>query len=140
MKIAVMGASGLIGGKVVALLEADGHDVVAASRSSGVDVITGSGLAGALEGVDTLIDVLNAPPSRPMRSWISSRPRRRTWWTLHAVRASAAAPAARCDGVLEPSVSVSCETRPVSSNRRHSHEVSVVSDHGTAERPDAHRM
>lgn len=65
MKIAVMGAGGLIGSKVVALLEADGHDVVAASRSSGVDVITGAGLADALAGADALVDVLNASSFEP---------------------------------------------------------------------------
>jgi uncharacterized protein YbjT (DUF2867 family) len=61
MKICVVGASGLIGTKVVALLSADGHDVVAASRSSGVDVVTGSGLADALDGADALVDVTNSP-------------------------------------------------------------------------------
>ena len=40
MKITVVGASGLIGTKVVGALEAEGHDVVASSRSSGVDVLT----------------------------------------------------------------------------------------------------
>ena len=56
-----MGAGGLIGTKVVARLMANGHDVVAASRSSGVDVVTGAGLADALAGADALVDVLNAP-------------------------------------------------------------------------------
>ena len=65
MKIAVMGASGLIGGKVVSLLSADGHAVVAASRLSGVDVITGAGLADALAGAGVLVDVLNAPSFEP---------------------------------------------------------------------------
>ena len=44
MKITVIGASGLIGTKVVDLLTADGHDVVAASRGSGVDVLSGDGI------------------------------------------------------------------------------------------------
>ena len=61
MKIAVMGASGLIGTKVVEVLTAEGHDVVAASRSSGVDVLTGAGLADALAGADAVIDVTNSP-------------------------------------------------------------------------------
>jgi uncharacterized protein YbjT (DUF2867 family) len=61
MKITVMGASGLIGTKVVERLQADGHDVVAASRSSGVDVLTGDGLADALAGADALVDVTNSP-------------------------------------------------------------------------------
>ena len=61
MKITVIGASGLIGAKVVDLLAADGHDVVAASRRTGVDVLTGDGLADALSGADALVDVLNSP-------------------------------------------------------------------------------
>jgi uncharacterized protein YbjT (DUF2867 family) len=61
MKITVIGASGLIGTKVVDLLTAEGHDVVAASRSSGVDVLTGEGLGEALGGADALVDVLNSP-------------------------------------------------------------------------------
>jgi uncharacterized protein YbjT (DUF2867 family) len=61
MKITVIGASGLIGTKVVELLTAEGHDVVAASRASGVDVMTGDGLAEALSGADALVDVVNSP-------------------------------------------------------------------------------
>jgi uncharacterized protein YbjT (DUF2867 family) len=61
MKIAVIGASGLIGTQLVELLTKDGHEVVAASRSTGVDVLTGEGLAEALDGADVLIDVLNSP-------------------------------------------------------------------------------
>ena len=61
MKIAVIGASGLIGTKLVELLTADGHEVVAASRNTGVDVLTGDGLADALAGADVLVDVLNSP-------------------------------------------------------------------------------
>jgi uncharacterized protein YbjT (DUF2867 family) len=61
MRITVIGASGLIGTKVVDLLTAEGHDVVAASRGSGVDVLTGDGLAEALNGSDALVDVVNSP-------------------------------------------------------------------------------
>jgi len=61
MKITVMGASGLIGTKVVALLESGGHEVVAASRGSGVDVLTGDGLGEALAGADAVVDVTNSP-------------------------------------------------------------------------------
>ena len=61
MKITVIGASGLIGTKLVDLLTADGHEVVAASRSSGVDVLTGEGLAEALAGADAIVDVTNSP-------------------------------------------------------------------------------
>jgi uncharacterized protein YbjT (DUF2867 family) len=65
MKITVAGASGLIGTKVVELLRAHGHDVVASSRSSGVDVLTGAGLADALAGADALVDVTNSPSFEP---------------------------------------------------------------------------
>lgn len=61
MKITVMGASGQIGSKVVELLKAAGHETVAASRNSGVDVLTGSGVAEALSGADVLVDVVNSP-------------------------------------------------------------------------------
>ncbi len=61
MKIAIIGASGLIGSQLVDLLGKDGHDVVAASRNSGVDVLTGEGLADALEGANVLVDVVNSP-------------------------------------------------------------------------------
>ncbi len=61
MKISVIGATGLIGSKVVDLLENDGHDVVAASRASGADVLTGDGLSDALAGADVLVDVTNSP-------------------------------------------------------------------------------
>lgn len=61
MKITVMGASGQIGRKVVALLEAAGHEAVAASRESGADVLTGAGLVEALTGADVLVDVVNSP-------------------------------------------------------------------------------
>jgi uncharacterized protein YbjT (DUF2867 family) len=61
MKLTIVGASGLIGTKVVDLLTAAGHEVVAASRSTGADVLTGEGLADALAGADVLIDVVNSP-------------------------------------------------------------------------------
>jgi uncharacterized protein YbjT (DUF2867 family) len=61
MKITVMGASGLIGTKVVELMKGQGHDVVAAARSSGVDVLTGAGVDEALAGTDALVDVTNSP-------------------------------------------------------------------------------
>jgi uncharacterized protein YbjT (DUF2867 family) len=60
-KIAVAGATGRVGRHAVDVLEAGGHDVVAMSRSSGVDVVTGDGLAEALEGVECVIDVATGP-------------------------------------------------------------------------------
>jgi uncharacterized protein YbjT (DUF2867 family) len=56
-KIAVAGATGSIGRHVVDLLEAEGHDVVPMSRSTGVNLVTGDGLEEALAGVATIIDV-----------------------------------------------------------------------------------
>ncbi|MCV0403876.1 MAG: NAD(P)H-binding protein [Chloroflexi bacterium] len=60
MNITVVGASGLIGAKVVELLRLGGHNVVAASRRSGVDSVTREGLADALSGADVLVDVTNS--------------------------------------------------------------------------------
>jgi short chain dehydrogenase len=74
-KIAVDGATGRVGRHLVDVLEARGHDVVPISRSSGVDLITGEGLAQALEGVDYIIDTApGLPPSRRRRA-TSSPPR-----------------------------------------------------------------
>jgi uncharacterized protein YbjT (DUF2867 family) len=61
MKIAVAGATGRVGHHVVDVLEARGHDVVAISRSGGVDVITGDGLAEAMSGVQSVIDTATGP-------------------------------------------------------------------------------
>jgi uncharacterized protein YbjT (DUF2867 family) len=61
MKIVVIGGSGLIGKKLVNNLRQHGHQVVAASPSSGVNTITGEGLAEALTGAHVVVDVSNAP-------------------------------------------------------------------------------
>jgi uncharacterized protein YbjT (DUF2867 family) len=61
MKIVILGASGLIGGKVAPLLRQRGHDVVPASRESGVDILTGAGLGDAFAGADVVVDVTNSP-------------------------------------------------------------------------------
>src|SRR6266436_6322274 len=61
MKIVVIGGSGLIGKKVVTNLRQHGHEVVAASPSSGVNTVTGEGLAQALDGAQVVVDVANAP-------------------------------------------------------------------------------
>lgn len=61
MKIVVIGGTGLIGSKLVAILSASGHEVVAASPSKGVNTITGEGLAEALAGAAAVVDVSNAP-------------------------------------------------------------------------------
>lgn len=59
-KITVIGATGLIGRQLVPLLRARGHDVTAASRASGVDLLTGEGLDAALSGADVVVDVSNS--------------------------------------------------------------------------------
>lgn len=61
MKIAVVGATGLVGRHAVAALVEAGHQAIAISRSSGIDVVTGQGLDHALDGVDAVIDVVNSP-------------------------------------------------------------------------------
>jgi len=61
MKIVVIGGSGLIGSKLVAKLSALGHEAVAASPNSGVNTLTGEGLAEVLEGVQVVVDVSNSP-------------------------------------------------------------------------------
>ena len=60
-RIAVAGATGRVGRHVVDVLNEGGHDVVAISRSNGVDVITGEGLAAALEGMEMVIDTSTGP-------------------------------------------------------------------------------
>ena len=61
MKIVVIGGSGLIGSKLVNKLREAGHEAVAASPNSGVDTITGQGLAEALKGASVVVDVTNSP-------------------------------------------------------------------------------
>jgi uncharacterized protein YbjT (DUF2867 family) len=61
MKIVIIGGSGLIGSKLVKQLREQGHEAVAASPASGVNTITGEGLAGALKGGSVVVDVSNAP-------------------------------------------------------------------------------
>ena len=61
MKIVVIGASGLIGSNVAAKLEEHGHEVVPASPNSGVNTLTGEGLADAMQGAQVVVDVSNSP-------------------------------------------------------------------------------
>jgi len=61
MKIVVIGGTGLIGRKVVSALRQEGHEATAASPNTGVDTVTGKGLAGALAGAKVVIDVANSP-------------------------------------------------------------------------------
>jgi len=61
MKIVVIGGSGLIGSKLVSRLQGLGHEVISASPASGVNTITGEGLAQVLTGTDVVVDVANSP-------------------------------------------------------------------------------
>ena len=61
MKIVVIGGSGRVGSNVVGRLAAQGHEAVAASPATGVDTITGEGLADVMAGADVVVDVSNAP-------------------------------------------------------------------------------
>jgi uncharacterized protein YbjT (DUF2867 family) len=61
MKIVVLGGTGLIGSKLVKLLRAGGHEVVAASPSQGINSVTGEGLTEALTGAQVVVDVTNSP-------------------------------------------------------------------------------
>jgi uncharacterized protein YbjT (DUF2867 family) len=61
MKIVVIGGTGLIGSKTVAILRQGGHEVVAASPNSGVNTITGEGVKDAVAGAQVVIDLANSP-------------------------------------------------------------------------------
>jgi uncharacterized protein YbjT (DUF2867 family) len=61
MKIVVIGGTGLVGSKLVNKLRKDGHEAVAASPNTGVNSITGEGLAEALKGASVVVDVTNSP-------------------------------------------------------------------------------
>ncbi|MFC4276694.1 SDR family oxidoreductase [Achromobacter aloeverae] len=61
MKVVVIGGSGLIGSNVVQRLSRNGHEVFSASLKSGVNIITGAGLADALRGAQVVVDVSNSP-------------------------------------------------------------------------------
>src|SRR5262245_43312388 len=61
MKIVVIGGTGLIGSKVVSNLRRKGHEVTPASPNTGVNTITGEGLAEALAGAQVVVDVANSP-------------------------------------------------------------------------------
>src|SRR5246127_3683899 len=61
MKIVVIGGTGVIGSKTVAILRQGGHEVLAASPNSGINTITGEGLKGAIAGAEVVIDLANSP-------------------------------------------------------------------------------
>jgi uncharacterized protein YbjT (DUF2867 family) len=61
MKLVIIGGTGLIGSKVVTILKSQGHDAVPASPDTGVNTLTGDGLAQALRGASVVVDVSNSP-------------------------------------------------------------------------------
>jgi uncharacterized protein YbjT (DUF2867 family) len=61
MKVIVIGGTGLIGSQVVTMLTEHGHEAIAASPSSGVNTLTGAGVAEAFAGADVVVDVTNSP-------------------------------------------------------------------------------
>src|SRR5215475_5528071 len=61
MKIVVIGGTGLIGSKIVAMLRQGGHEVLAASPQTGVNTLTGEGLTEAVAGTQVVIDLANSP-------------------------------------------------------------------------------
>lgn len=61
MNITVIGGTGLIGSQLVSRLREAGHEVIASSLSTGVDLLTGAGLDEALKGADTVVNVTNSP-------------------------------------------------------------------------------
>ena len=61
MKVVVIGGTGLIGSKVVTQLRAEGHEAVPAAPNTGVNTLTGQGLAEALDGASVVVDVSNSP-------------------------------------------------------------------------------
>lgn len=77
MRIAVLGGSGVVGRHVVEVAHAGGHDAVACSRASGVDLVTGEGLDRALDGATAAVDVTNIPTvrRRPARRYFEATAR-----------------------------------------------------------------
>jgi uncharacterized protein YbjT (DUF2867 family) len=73
MKLVIIASTGLIGSKLVTRLSERGHDAVAASPDTGVNTLTGEGLAEVLQGASVVVDVSNSRRSRTRRSWSSSR-------------------------------------------------------------------
>src|SRR3970040_2855269 len=61
MRVVVIGGTGLICSKLVTKLAEHGHEAVAASPNTGVNTLTGEGLAEAMEGTDVVVDVSNSP-------------------------------------------------------------------------------
>jgi uncharacterized protein YbjT (DUF2867 family) len=78
VRIAVIGATGMAGHHVVDEVQRRGHEVVACSRSTGQDVVTGAGLGEALEGTDVVVDVSNVNTIRRSTAMAFFAPAART--------------------------------------------------------------
>jgi len=65
VRLAIAGGTGMTGGHIAAIAYDRGHEVVALSRRTGVELLSGAGLDGALEGVDAVIDVTNVTTAKP---------------------------------------------------------------------------
>jgi uncharacterized protein YbjT (DUF2867 family) len=65
VQVVVIGGTGLIGGRLVEILRGRGHTVVVAAPRTGVDTISGAGLAQAMDGADVVVDVVNSPSFEP---------------------------------------------------------------------------
>src|SRR5260370_9092873 len=89
MKIVVIGGTGLIGSKLVKKLREHGQEVVAASLTSGVNSLTGEGLADPLKGASVVVDVTNSP------SWEDAPVLKFSDTSTRTLLANEAAPAAR---------------------------------------------
>ena len=74
MKIVVIGGTGLIGSKVVEKLKQKGHEAIAAAPNTGVNTITGEGLADALAGAQVVVDVARARAVLLGRAWRPTQP------------------------------------------------------------------
>jgi uncharacterized protein YbjT (DUF2867 family) len=72
MKIVVIGASGLIGSKLLTKLAERGHETIAASPATGVNTLTGEGFAAALAGASVVVDVSDAPFDTSTRNLLAS--------------------------------------------------------------------
>jgi uncharacterized protein YbjT (DUF2867 family) len=69
MKVVVIGGTGLIGSKVVAKLNQHGHEAIAAAPNTGVNTLTGEGLADVLTGAQVVVDVANSPSFEDRPAW-----------------------------------------------------------------------
>ena len=117
MRVAVAGATGLVGCHTVSALRRSGHEPVAIARSDGVDLITGDGLDDALVAVDAVIDVTNTAATNRSAAGSSSGPQVRTCWPPNNGRALATTWCCRSSA---STVSRAMPTTPASAARRRS--------------------